>query len=212
MNILLFGPPGAGKGTQSALLVDKLKMKHLSTGDILRAAMRNGTTLGLEAKSYMNDGKLVPDSLVIGMVDEELGEIGSQSFILDGFPRTVPQADALENLLKNRKTSIGRAIFLEVPKDQLLDRLTGRRVCKGCGATFHVGFKPPQKQGICDICGAEVIQREDDKESVIRTRLEAYEASTKPLQEYYQEKGILQVVDGLGSADEVFARIQKWLA
>lgn len=212
MNILLFGPPGAGKGTQSALLVDKLKMKHLSTGDMLRSAIKKGTTLGLEAKRYMNEGLLVPDSLIIGMVDAELGEIQGQSFILDGFPRTVPQADALENLLKERKTSIGQAIFLEVPQDQLLDRLTGRRVCKGCGATYHVGFKPPQKNAICDVCGGEVIQREDDKESVIRNRLQAYEASTKPLKDYYQGKGILKVVDGLGSADEVFVRIQKWLA
>lgn len=207
MNILLFGPPGAGKGTQSALLVERRKMKHLSTGDMFRSAMKNETTLGLEAKKYMNEGHLVPDSITIGMVEEELKKLSGSHFILDGFPRTVPQAEALERLLKRYDLKIEKAIFLEVSSSLLLSRLSGRRVCQKCGATYHIEAKPPKVNGTCDVCGGEVVQRPDDREAAIQTRLDAYEQSTKPLKAYYEEKGRLQTVNGVGDSEEVYRRI-----
>ena len=212
MNILLFGPPGAGKGTQSALLVEKNKMRHLSTGDMFRAAIKNETPLGVEAKKYLNQGQLVPDSVTIGMVREECAKLNGAPFILDGFPRNVTQAEALEVLLKDLNLKIDRAIFLDVPLDILFGRLTGRRVCKSCGTTYHVKAKPTQKEGICDSCGGAVVQRDDDKESVISNRLNAYEQSTKPLREYYAKKDRLKIVDGLGSSEEVFARLKAVLS
>lgn len=187
-------------------------MKHLSTGDLFRAAIKNKTPLGQEAQRYLDQGKLVPDSIVIGMVEEVLGKIGSQSFILDGFPRTVPQAQALGFLLQDLKLKIDQAIFLEVPAALLLGRLTGRRVCKNCGATYHVEGKPTQRPGVCDLCGGPVVQREDDKAEVIQTRLDAYEQSTKPLKAFYQDSGQLVAVDGTGTANEVFARVEKELS
>lgn len=211
MNILLFGPPGAGKGTQSALLVERRKMRHLSTGDMFRAAIKNETDLGKEAKRYMSEGKLVPDSVTIGMVEEELGKLHGAAFILDGFPRTVVQAEALEMLLQKRSLKIDKAIFVEVPNSLLLGRLTGRRVCKSCGTTYHIEASPTKQPGICDKCGGAVIQRDDDKEEVIATRLNAYEQSTRPLKDYYQSKGRLVVVDGMGSTVDVFARIERVL-
>lgn len=209
MNILLFGPPGAGKGTQSSLLVERHAMKHLSTGDMFRAAIKNKTPLGVEAKSYLDAGKLVPDSVTIAMVAQEFRALEGKSFILDGFPRTVAQAEALDNILSTRGMKLDRALFLEVPFNYLLDRLTGRRVCKACGAVYHVESKPSQKQGTCDLCGGDVVQRDDDKESVIKTRLEAYMESTSPLKDYYRVKGSLVEVDGLGAAEEVYARLEK---
>lgn len=211
MNLILFGPPGAGKGTQSSLLIERRGMKQISTGDLFRAAIKNGTALGKEAKSYMDAGKLVPDSVTIGLVDEELGRLNGKSFILDGFPRNVAQAEALEGLLKNKGIKVDRVVFLEVPLNMLLGRLTGRRVCKSCGAVYHVESKPSHTTGVCDACGGEVIQRPDDKEEVIRTRLEAYEQSTRPLKDYYRSKGPYVEVDGLGSSEEVFTRITKVL-
>jgi adenylate kinase len=211
LNLILFGPPGAGKGTQSALLVERLNMKHISTGDLFRAAMKNHTKLGNEAKSYMDAGKLVPDSITIALVEEILRELGGKSFILDGFPRTVGQAEALEVLLKQLNLKIDNSLFLEVPKNLLLGRLTGRRVCKNCGATYHIDAKPTKKPGICDVCGGEVVQRPDDKEDVIRTRLEAYETSTRPLKDYYRAKGPYVEIGGTGSSEEVFARISRSL-
>lgn len=212
MNILLFGPPGAGKGTQSALLVDREKMFQISTGDLFRNAIKNSTTLGLEAKKYMDAGQLVPDSIVIGMVEEVLAGLKSRSFILDGFPRTVQQADALGNLLKGMRLSVDRAVFLDVPSSILLGRLTGRRVCQNCGASYHVEAKPPKRAGTCDLCGGAVILRNDDKEEVISARLEAYESSTAPLKSYYEKVGSLRIVNGMGSTEEVFSRIKVALA
>src|SRR6185312_9322053 len=171
MNIVLFGAPGAGKGTQSALLVERMGMEQISTGDLFRAAIKNKTELGLKAKSYMDKGELVPDAIVIGMVDEVLARLGKNLFILDGFPRTVAQAEALRTILARRAMEIGKAVFLEVPKEELLGRLTGRRVCKSCGAVYHIDSKPPKVAGVCDVCGGEVVQRNDDKEDVIATRL-----------------------------------------
>ncbi len=211
MNILLFGPPGAGKGTQSALLVEKRKMRHLSTGDMFRSAIKNETPLGLEAKRYMSEGKLVPDNVTIAMVGEEMKRLKGAEFILDGFPRTVVQAEALNALLSKLSLNIDRAIFVEVPNHYLMGRLTGRRVCKNCGATYHIEASPPKVDGVCDRCGSPLIQRDDDKAEVISTRLEAYEQSTRPLKDFYQSQGRLTVVDGTGAADEVFARIEKVL-
>jgi adenylate kinase len=210
LNLILFGPPGAGKGTQSALLIERQKMKQISTGDLFRAAIKNQTPLGQEAKSYLDAGKLVPDSITISLVEEVLGEMDGQSFILDGFPRTVAQAEALEKLLSRLHLKIDKILFLEVPLELLLERLTGRRVCKNCGATYHVKSKPTRKEGICDNCGGPVVQRPDDHENVIRTRLEAYEGSTRPLKDYYKAKG-LREIDGTGSSEDVYARIAKSL-
>lgn len=210
MNLILFGPPGAGKGTQSALLIERRKMKQISTGDLFRAAIKNQTKLGKEAKSYLDAGKLVPDTITIGLVEEVLKQMDGQSFILDGFPRTVAQAEALEKLMAALHMKIDRTLFLEVPLNMLLERLTGRRVCKNCGATYHVTAKPTRKPGVCDVCGGDVVQRPDDKEDVIRTRLEAYKNSTRPLKEYYKAKG-LQEIDGTGLSEDVYGRIAKAL-
>lgn len=212
MNIVLFGPPGAGKGTQSALLVEKMKMKHISTGDILREAVKNQTPLGIQAKSVMDAGKLVPDEVIIGMVDEVLKGLKNQNFILDGFPRTTPQAEALERLLKAGGMQIGKALFLEVPREDLLRRLSGRRVCQSCGATYHVDTKPSKTEGVCDVCGGAVVQRKDDHESVIGTRLEAYDTSTMPLKKYFAQQGKLSEVDGVGSTEEVYKRLTSQMA
>jgi adenylate kinase len=210
LNLVLFGPPGAGKGTQSALLIERLNMRQISTGDLFRAAIKNQTKLGKEAKGYLDAGKLVPDSITIGLVEEVLNGLDGQSFILDGFPRTVPQADALEGLLKALKLKVDKSVFLEVPMNMLLGRLTGRRVCKNCGATYHVESKPPPANGDCEVCHVgPVIQRPDDKEDVIRTRLEAYETSTRPLKDYYKAKGPYVEIDGTGTSEQVFERIKK---
>jgi adenylate kinase len=212
LNIILFGPPGAGKGTQSALLVERNKMRHISTGDLFREAVKSKTALGVKAKSFMDAGQLVPDEIVIGMVDEVLVGLKGQSFILDGFPRTTPQAEALERLLDGHQLKIGKAVFLEVPRGDLLARLTGRRVCTACGAVFHKDTKPPKVDGVCDVCGGAVVQRKDDQEEVIRTRLEAYDTSTSPLKKYFNEKGLLAEVKGSGSTEEVYGQLKNQLA
>ncbi|MCB0393591.1 MAG: adenylate kinase [Bdellovibrionales bacterium] len=209
MNILLFGPPGAGKGTQSALLVERKGMTHISTGDLFRENIKNGTPLGLEAKKYMDDGKYVPDSVTLNMVRDVFGKRDmSKGFILDGFPRTTPQADGLKELLSELKMELDKAIFLNVPNTVLLGRLTGRRVCKSCGAVFHVESKPPKKSGVCDVCQGELVQRTDDSENVVGTRLETYEKNTAQLKDYYQAEGILVDVDGLGDTEDVFKRLE----
>lgn len=211
MNIVLFGPPGAGKGTQSALLVGRNFLRHISTGDLLREAVRNQTALGMKAKSFIDAGNLVPDDVVIGLVKEVLEENKEQSVVLDGFPRTVAQAEALDQLFEQMGKKIGRALFLEVPRDALMARLTGRRVCGSCGAVFHVDTKPTQVDGVCDVCGGQVVQRKDDDASVIGTRLQAYDNSTTPVKAYYGSKGILVEVDGVGATEEVYGRLQAQL-
>lgn len=209
---MLFGPPGAGKGTQSELMVKKGGMDHISTGDLFRNAMKNKTPLGLEAKSYVDNGRLVPDSVTIGLVREVLESNKSGDFIFDGFPRTEAQAEALDGLVGELGVSpINHALFLEVPQDVLIKRLAGRRVCKDCGAVYHVESAPTAKSGVCDRCGGEVYQRKDDHEDVISTRLEAYEKSTAPLKDYYKKKSLFVGIDGLGATDAVFARIQPYL-
>lgn len=211
MNIILFGAPGAGKGTQSQFLIDKLGMNQISTGDLFRAAIKNKTELGKKAQAYMDRGELVPDSIVIGMVQEVL-EKGVKNFILDGFPRTVAQAEALDDLLQNMNLKIAKAIFLEVPMAELTERLTGRRVCKNCGAVYHVKGKPTAKPGVCDNCGGEVYQRNDDKAEVIGNRLRNYEEFTSPLKDYYKRGGKFAVVDGDRDETEVFADIKKLIS
>lgn len=207
MNIVLFGPPGAGKGTQSALLVERMQMKHISTGDLLREAVKAQTPLGTKAKGFMDKGELVPDDVVIGMVEEVFKRLNGQSIILDGFPRTVPQATALEAMMSRLGMKIGRALFLEVPRETLMRRLTGRRVCSSCGAVYHVDSKPSQKEGVCDVCGGQLTQRKDDHESVIGTRLEAYEKSTSPLKDYFAKKGVFASVSGIGETEGVYGRL-----
>ncbi|MBX3021614.1 MAG: adenylate kinase [Bdellovibrionales bacterium] len=209
MNLILFGPPGSGKGTQSALLIERMQMKQISTGDLFRAAIKNGTPLGKEAKGYLDAGKLVPDSVTIGLVEEELNKLNGQGFILDGFPRNVVQAEALGGLLKTLGLKVDYTTFLEVPTSLLLGRLTGRRVCKNCGTVYHIESKPSKVEGVCDVCGGQVVQRPDDKEEVISTRLEAYEQSTRPLKDYYKAKGNYVELDGTGTSEEVYARLAK---
>lgn len=211
MNIILFGAPGAGKGTQSQLLIEKMGMVQISTGDLFRAAIKNQTELGIKAKSFMDKGELVPDSVTIGMVREVL-EKGTKNVILDGFPRNVTQAEALEVLMGEMGLKVEKAIFLEVPLSILSDRLTGRRVCKNCGAVYHIQSKPTKKPGVCDNCGGEVYQRADDKAEVIGNRLRAYEEFTSPLKDYYKRAGKFAVVNGDRGEAEVFADIKKLLS
>lgn len=212
MNIVLFGAPGAGKGTQSSFLTDKLGMVQISTGDLFRAAIKNKTSLGLEAQSFMDKGELVPDAIVIGMVDEVLAELKGKLFILDGFPRTRNQAEALGLILKKRNLDIGKAIFLEVQKEELLNRLTGRRVCKSCGAVYHIISKPSKVANTCDLCGGEVIQRNDDKEDVIATRLKTYEENTLPLRAYFKELGKYVEIDGSREPVIVYSEIVQTIS
>ncbi|MEK6772987.1 MAG: adenylate kinase [Bdellovibrionota bacterium] len=210
MNIILFGAPGAGKGTQSSLLIERKNMFQISTGDLFRSAIKNKTDLGKRAQEFMHRGELVPDSIVIGMVEEVLrGQ--NKNFILDGFPRTVAQAEALDLLTSKLNIKIEKSIFIHVPKTELLGRLTGRRVCKNCGAVYHLISKPTRKAGICDACGGEVVQRPDDQESVIETRLKAYEDYTSPLKEYYRKLGKYFEVDGNKSSEEVYKNVESLL-
>lgn len=211
MSIILFGAPGAGKGTQSALLVEKLGMTQISTGDLFRAAIKNKTELGIQAQSYMDQGQLVPDSIVIGMVEEVL-KSGVKNFILDGFPRTVPQAEALDELLKKLQLSVSKAIFLEVPREELMSRLTGRRVCKNCGAVYHIVNKPSKTEGVCDNCGGQVVQRSDDKTEVVGARLDVYDQYTSPLKDYYTKAHKYVEINGNRDTEMVFSDIKKLIS
>ena len=212
MNLILLGAPGSGKGTQAKFLVRKYSIPQISTGDILREEVKSGTVLGLKAKEYMDKGQLVPDEVVVGMVEERVkkGDC-TTGFILDGFPRTVAQADALEGTLQRMKKALSRVILVNVDEDELVKRLTGRRVCEKCGAGYHVIFDPPKQEGVCDKCQGKLYQRDDDKESTIRNRLKVYNNQTAPLIEYYQKKQLLSMVDGMGSIEEIFGRISKAL-
>ena len=205
MYILLMGPPGAGKGTQAAKLVEKFGIPHISTGDMFRAAVQEGTPLGKQAKECMDAGQLVPDSVTIGIVKERLVKADCrQGFILDGFPRTTAQAGALETTLREIGITLDRAINITVPDDELVRRMTGRRICKGCGATWHIEFHPPASQGVCDKCGDALYQRDDDTEATVVKRLSVYAAQTKPLIDYYQDRGLYTEIDGRKEIDEVF--------
>jgi adenylate kinase len=212
MNLIFVGPPGAGKGTQAKKLVAKLSIPQISTGDLLRAAVKKETALGLEAKQYMEAGKLVPDEVVAGMIAERIKENDcTTGFILDGFPRTLPQADMLQGILKEAGKAIDHVLVLQVPDSELMGRLTGRRVCRACGGEYHVMFKPTAKEGICDACGGELYQRADDNEATIGNRLEVYHGQTKPLLDYYSKFELVRPVDGTGGFDEIFGRIEKAL-
>jgi adenylate kinase len=208
MRLVLLGAPGAGKGTQAKILVEKYGIPQISTGDLLRAAVAAGTALGKEAKSYMDKGELVPDSVVLGMVEERLKQDDcKKGFILDGFPRNTKQAEALDEMLNSLNMPLTAALSVDVPFDELMKRLTGRRTCKACGQMYNIYFNPPKKEGICDKCGGELFQRDDDKEETIRKRLEVYSAQTAPLIDYYSKKGILKSVIGTGSIDEIFKKV-----
>ena len=204
MHILLMGPPGAGKGTQAAELVKAFDIPHISTGDMFRAAAKEGTELGKQAKACMDAGKLVPDSVTIGIVRERLSKDDcKKGFILDGFPRTVEQADALTEILKDLGLTLTRVLNINVPAEDLIERAVGRRICKKCGATYHTKFNPPKKEGICDVCGSELFQRADDTAETMKNRLSVYEASTKPLIDYYKAAGVYTEVDGRQSIEKV---------
>lgn len=212
MRLVLLGAPGAGKGTQAKKLIEKYGIPQISTGDLLRAAVSAGTQLGKEAKSYMDKGELVPDRVVLGMVEERLKQDDcKKGYILDGFPRNVAQAEALDKMLSDLGMSLDAALSVDVPFDDLMKRLTGRRTCKSCGQMYNVYYNPPKKEGVCDKCGGELFQRDDDKEETIKKRLEVYNSQTAPLIEYYAKKGILKSVNGTGSIDEIFNNICKVL-
>ncbi len=212
MNIILLGPPGAGKGTQAQMIIQRYHIPQISTGDILRAAVKESSPLGVKAKSFMDKGQLVPDDVVIGIIDLRLRASDCDpGFILDGFPRTIPQAEALGSILPKLGKSIEHVINIEVDPEELVARLTGRRTCKNCGAMYHVIFERPRQEGVCDRCGGTLYQREDDSEKTIRTRLSEYERQTAPLIEYYRKKGTLRSVRGTGGKDQIFQEIVRIL-
>ncbi|OQY20544.1 MAG: adenylate kinase [Desulfobacteraceae bacterium 4572_35.1] len=204
MKLILLGPPGAGKGTQAKMLIQRYGVPQISTGDILRGAVKEGSPMGLKAKSFMDAGGLVPDEVVVGIVEERLQKPDcDKGFILDGFPRTVPQADALAGTLSSLGKNLDAVISLEVDIEALVARLAGRRTCDSCGAGYHVAYEPPAVDGVCDKCGGKLIQRDDDKEETIRKRMAVYNEQTSPLVDYYRNAGLLRTVDGMLPIDEV---------
>lgn len=212
MNLIFLGPPGAGKGTQAKKIYAELKLPQISTGDILRAAIAKGTELGKKAGPLMKEGKLVPDELVVGIVQERIQEPDcAQGFLLDGFPRTIPQAEALEQMLSGMGKRIDAVVSLEVPDEVLVERLTGRRTCPQDNSVYHVTDNPPERPGFCDKCQGGLVQRPDDRPEAIRTRLQAYVSQTEPLKAYYRGKGLLRPVNGVGTPAGIFAVIQQTL-
>ena len=208
----MLGAPGAGKGTQAINIAKEYHIPHVSTGDIFRANIKNETKLGMEAKSYMDAGKLVPDELTIGMLLSRISEPDCKDgYVLDGFPRTIPQAESLKDALSARGEKIDFAVDIEVPDENIMNRMTGRRSCPKCGATYHVAFNPPKKENVCDECGSELVQRADDKPETVSSRLKVYHEQTQPLIEFYTKEGVLQRIDGTKSPKEVFAAITEVL-
>ena len=208
MKIIMLGAPGAGKGTQAKMIADKYGVPHISTGDIFRANIKNGTELGMEAKKYMDQGLLVPDELTVRIL---LGRVAQDDckngYVLDGFPRTIPQAEVLDSELTKLGDHIDYAINVDVPDENIVKRMSGRRACLTCGATYHIEHVPPKKEGICDVCGSELVLRDDDKPETVKNRLNVYHEQTQPLIDFYTEKGVLKTVDGTVPMEEVFAAI-----
>lgn len=212
MKIIMLGAPGAGKGTQAKMLSDKYGIPHISTGDIFRANIKNNTELGKKAKGYMDAGQLVPDELVVDLVVDRIkNKDCMKGFILDGFPRTIPQAEALDYALNNQNEKIDYAVNVDVPDENIIQRMSGRRACVGCGATYHIVYNPTKKEGICDKCGQALILREDDKPETVKKRLQVYHEQTQPLIDHYEKKGALLTVDGTQDINDVFASITKVL-
>jgi adenylate kinase len=208
MRLVLLGPPGAGKGTQARRLAARWSVPQVSTGDMLREAVARGTRLGLEARRYMDAGELVPDAVMIGLVRERLAQPdGRKGFVLDGFPRTAAQAEALDQLLEAEGTPLDRVVLVQLADEDLVTRLSGRRVCRSCGRNYHVTFSPPQVAGRCDACGGELSQRTDDEEATVRRRLAVYARDTRPLVDYYRRRGLLTTISGAGTMDAVQAEL-----
>lgn len=212
MKIIMLGAPGAGKGTQAAMIAGEYNIPHVSTGDIFRANIKNGTELGKEAKQYMDQGKLVPDELTVRILLDRVAQSDCGSgYVLDGFPRTIPQAEVLDRELEKLSDKVDFAINVDVPDDNIIRRMSGRRACLKCGATYHTQYIPPKKEGICDVCGSELVLRDDDRPETVKKRLQVYHEQTQPLIDYYTSKGILQTVDGTADPKDVFASIEKIL-
>lgn len=210
--MVLLGPPGAGKGTQAKLLQEEFAACQISTGDILRQAVAQQTPLGQVAAQYINRGALVPDDVIVNLVAERLKQKDCEKgFILDGFPRTIAQAESLDAILKRMNLSLNGVLSVQVPEQVIIERLAGRRTCKSCGALSHVAFNPPKKAGVCDRCGGELFQRDDDREGTIANRLKVYESQTAPLVDYYRERGLLRAIDGVGAIDQIRARVTQAL-
>lgn len=208
MNMIFLGLPGAGKGTQAKKVSSKYNIPHIATGDIFRNAIKNETPLGKKAKSFIDQGELVPDKVTIGIVRNRLKEDDCKDgFILDGFPRTIKQAEALNEIMEELNTKLDLALYIKVPEKELIKRLSGRRVCEDCGATYHVEFNPPKKEGICDKCGGNLIQRSDDTEETVKNRIEVNKEKTEKLIEFYDDKGILQTIESSGGIEEVFKKV-----
>ena len=212
LRVVLLGPPGAGKGTQAKLLREQFEVCQVSTGDILRKAVAEETPLGREAGQYIKRGDLVPDSIIVKLVAERLKEKDcAQGFILDGFPRTIPQAQSLDEILEQTGLGLHAVLLVEVPQRIVVERLAGRRTCKDCGALYHVNFNPSSREHVCDRCGGELVQRDDDREETIRARLQVYEKQTAPLAAYYREQGTLREIDGVGAVEDIRNRVIKAL-
>ena len=213
MKIIMLGAPGAGKGTQAIRIAERYRVPHVSTGDIFRSNIKGGTELGKKAKDYIDKGQLVPDELTIGMLLDRISQPDCErGYVLDGFPRTIPQAESLKEALEKRGERIDLALDIEVPDAHIVRRMGGRRACPKCGATYHLEFAPPEKEGLCDRCGSELITRSDDKAETVQGRLDVYHRQTYPLISYYREEGILREIDGTKTPDEVFSALEALLS
>lgn len=212
MKIIMLGAPGAGKGTQAKKIAEKYGIPHISTGDIFRANIKGGTELGLKAKTFMDQGKLVPDEITIGMLMDRIkADDCAKGYVLDGFPRTIPQAESLTAALEAQGEAIDYAVNVDVPDENIITRMSGRRACLSCGATYHIQFNPPKAEGVCDTCGSALVLRDDDKPETVKNRLAVYHEQTQPLIDYYQKAGVLKEVDGTQDLNKVFADIVEIL-
>ena len=212
MKIIMLGAPGAGKGTQAKKIAEKYQIPHISTGDIFRANIKGGTELGMKAKTFMDQGMLVPDEITIGMLMDRIGQEDCiNGYVLDGFPRTIPQAESLTKALSERGEAVDYAVNVDVPDENIINRMSGRRACLNCGATYHIVYNPSKKEGICDTCGQQLVLRDDDKPETVKKRLSVYHDQTQPLIDYYKNEGVLAEVDGTLDMEDVFQAIVKIL-